>query len=96
MVLAHQFSTRLDLAPAADGERLVRHLKEVGLPTRIADIPGGVGRDAESLVALMAQDKKVSRGKLTFILTRGIGKAFIAPDIQPADVTAFLTDHMAR
>jgi 3-dehydroquinate synthase len=96
MVLAHQFSTRLDLAPAADGERLVRHLKEVGLPTRIADIPGGVGRDAEGLVALMAQDKKVSRGKLTFILTRGIGKAFIAPDIQPADVTAFLTDHMAQ
>jgi 3-dehydroquinate synthase len=68
----------------------------VGLPTRIADVPGGVGRDAEGLVALMAQDKKVSRGKLTFILTRGIGKAFIAPDIQPADVTAFLKDHMGQ
>ena len=95
MVLAHRFSARLGLAPEADGDRLVKHFRDVGLPTRIADIPGDIGRDAEGLVALMAQDKKVSRGKLTFILTRGIGKAFIAPDIQPADVTAFLRDHMA-
>jgi 3-dehydroquinate synthase len=94
MVLAHRFSARLDLAPAADGERLVQHLREVGLPTRIADIPGGVDRDAEGLVALMAQDKKVSRGKLTFILTRGIGKAFIATDVPPADVTAFLEEEL--
>mgnify|MGYP001075928592 CR=1 FL=1 len=95
MVLAHEFSVRLGLAPAADTARLVAHLREVGLPTRIAAIPGGVGRDAEGLVALMAQDKKVSRGKLTFILTRGIGEAFIAPDIQADDVTVFMKDHMA-
>ena len=33
---------------------------------------------------LMAQDKKVRRGKLTFILVRDIGEAFIARDV-PAD-----------
>ena len=39
----------------------------------------------------IAQDKKVSRGQLTFILTRGIGQSFIAQDVVPDDVRAFLS-----
>ena len=42
---------------------------------------------------LIAQDKKVKRGKLTFILSRGIGQAFIAPDVDPAQVRAFLAEN---
>jgi len=41
---------------------------------------------------LMAQDKKVARGKLTFILTRGIGKAFVARDVSPTTVGEFLEE----
>jgi 3-dehydroquinate synthase len=89
MILAHQFSTRLNLCSADDGKRAVAHLAEVGLPTRIADIPGE-RPGAETLFRLMHQDKKVSRGKLTFILTRGIGEAFVAPDVPAAEVSAFL------
>ena len=44
---------------------------------------------------LMAQDKKVSRGRLTFILTRGIGQAFIANDVAPSEVLAFLEEKVA-
>ena len=45
---------------------------------------------------LIAQDKKVKRGKLTFILARGIGAGFIAPDVDAAEVRAFLAEKLAR
>ena len=45
---------------------------------------------------LMAQDKKVRRGKLTFILARGIGEAFIASDVPEAGVREFLAGEIAR
>jgi 3-dehydroquinate synthase len=94
MVLAHEFSARAGLAPEADAERVVRHLKEVGLPTAIGDIPGAP-MVAEKLMEHIGQDKKVARGQLTFILTRGIGKAFIAPNVPPAEVLAFLREKVA-
>ncbi|BCP55126.1 3-dehydroquinate synthase [Kaistia sp. 32K] len=94
MVLAHQFSARMNLCSPDDGVRVEAHLKAVGLPTRLSDIPGELP-DADGLMKLIAQDKKVSRGTLTFILTRGVGQAFIAKDVPPAAVQAFLTDKLA-
>jgi 3-dehydroquinate synthase len=94
MVLAHEFSARLGHAPPEDAARVVRHLKEVGLPTRITDIPGPA-MSTELLMGLIAQDKKVSRGSLTFILTRGIGKAFIAPNVPPGAVATFLEEKLS-
>jgi 3-dehydroquinate synthase len=95
MMLAFRFSVRQGLCAAEDAERAAAHLVEVGLPTRIREIPGETS-DAATLMHHIAQDKKVTRGQLTFILTRGIGKAFIAPDIAAADVTAFLEEELAR
>jgi len=89
MALAFAFSVRLRLAPPADAERMRRHLTAVGLPTQISQIPGMLP-DADGLLDLMFQDKKVKRGKLTFILTRGIGQGFVAPDIDPTEVRSFL------
>jgi len=91
MVLAHGFSARLGLAPSQDTGRIVAHLKKSGLPTILGDIPGTLG-STETLMAAIAQDKKVSRGALTFILTRGIGKAFIEKGVDPTSVSAFLDD----
>ena len=45
---------------------------------------------------LIAQDKKVKRGKLTFILVRGIGAAFIAPGVDAPEVRAFLSEKLAE
>jgi 3-dehydroquinate synthetase len=70
-----------------------RHLAATGLPTRLHQVAGGLP-DAERLMDLIAQDKKVKRGKLTFILVRGIGSAFIAPDIDAAEVRAFLIEKL--
>ncbi|MBZ9774403.1 3-dehydroquinate synthase [Mesorhizobium sp. CO1-1-8] len=92
MALAHRFSSRLNLASPDDAARVEAHLRAVGLPWRIADIPGDLP-DAEALLAFITQDKKVSRGALTFILTRGIGQAFIAKDVPASEVLSFLTEN---
>jgi len=47
-------------------------------------------------MALMAQDKKVKRGRLTFILLEAVGRAVIVPDVEPVLVRDFLSDRLAR
>jgi 3-dehydroquinate synthetase len=93
MVLAFAFSARRGLCTPADAERAAKHLAAVGLPTRIADIPGETP-NADRLIELIGQDKKVKRGRLTFILVHGIGRSFIAPDIDVRDVHDFLIEQL--
>lgn len=98
MTLAAQFSARLGMIGEADAARVERHLIEAGLPTRLQDIAGFAQEglaDADALMALMAQDKKVKRGKLTFILLEAVGRAVIAKDVEPAPVRDFLKDKLA-
>jgi shikimate kinase / 3-dehydroquinate synthase len=94
MVSAFRFSRDLGLCSGQDATRAEAHLKAVGLPTRMRDIPGFDAR-TEDLLAAMRQDKKVDRGRLTFILARGIGQSFVARDVDEAGVSAFLTREMA-
>lgn len=89
MSLAFRLSEELGLCAGGTAARVTRHLKEVGLPTRIGDIPGGRA-DADELMRLMAQDKKVRQGRLTFILARGVGEAFVTRDVEPDRVREFL------
>ncbi len=91
MVLAHEFSARMNLASPDDARRVESHLKAVGLPTRMSEIPG-VLPPAEVLMDAIAQDKKVKGGKLTFILTRGIGQSFVADDVPASEVLTFLKE----
>jgi 3-dehydroquinate synthase len=93
MVLAFEFSARRKLISPDDAARVRAHLAAVGLPIRIKDMPGGAP-PADRLMDLIAQDKKVKRGQLTFILVRGIGKAFVETGIDPADVRAFFAERL--
>jgi len=94
MAIAFRFSAARGDCSAADAERAAAHFAAVGLPTRIDEIPGDKpGIDA--MMKLMAQDKKVRQGKLTFILARGIGDAYIAHDVPEAEVSAFLGGEIA-
>ncbi len=90
LTLAFDLSARLGLCPPGDAARVHRHLAGVGLPVRLP--PRGDGRpwQVDELVALMGQDKKVKDGRITFILVRGVGKAFIVRDVDPAAVAASL------
>jgi 3-dehydroquinate synthase len=98
MVLAAEFSASLGMIPPSDAVRIERHLAEAGLPTHLKDIAGFAQEglaDADTLMTLMAQDKKVRRGKLTFILLEAIGRAVIAKDVEPALVRDFLVTKLA-
>jgi 3-dehydroquinate synthase len=95
LVLAFEFSARRGLLPGAEAERVARHLAAVGLPTHLSAV-ADLRPDADQLMNLIAQDKKVQRGRLTFILARGIGKAFVAPDVDVAEVGAFLVEKLAE
>ncbi|WFU55796.1 3-dehydroquinate synthase [Bradyrhizobium pachyrhizi] len=93
MVLAAEFSAQLGMISSDDAGRIARHLSVVGLPTRLQDIAGFAQEglaDADALLALMAQDKKVKRGKLTFILLEAVGRAVIANNVEPQPVRDFL------
>ena len=93
MALASEFSASLGMIPHSDAARVKNHLAEVGLPTHLQDIAGfsqeGLA-DADALMGLMAQDKKVRRGKLTFILLEAVGRAVIVKDVDPSKVRDFL------
>ena len=91
MVLAHGFSAKLGLSPSQDTSRVEHHLEAAGLPTRLGDIPGELP-GTDFLMNAIGQDKKVVRGALTFILTRGIGQSFIERNVDPAAVRAYLDE----
>jgi shikimate kinase / 3-dehydroquinate synthase len=98
MVLAAEFSAQLGMISQSDAARVERHLATVGLPTHLQDIAGFAQEglsDADALMVLMAQDKKVKRGKLTFILLQAVGRAVVANDVEPALVRDFLQQKLS-
>jgi len=95
MVQAFRFSERLKLCAPGTSERVALHLKGVGLPTHVSQIPGDLP-PAATLLDMMRQDKKAQGGKLTFILVKGVGEAFIAKDVPDHDVLDFLTEDLRQ
>jgi 3-dehydroquinate synthase len=99
MVLAAELSAELGMISSQDAARVQRHLADAGLPTHLQDIAGFAQEglaDADALMTRMAQDKKVKRGRLTFILLEAVGRAVIAPNVEPALVRDFLKEKLAR
>ncbi len=90
MAQAFRFSEGRGLCPAGTSARVEAHLRAIGLPTRVRDVPGPGSPDVDTLVRLMGQDKKVQRGQMTFILVRDIGQAFVSRDVNDAELRAFL------
>jgi len=96
MALAFEFSARRQgLVSKSEATRAIRHLAETGLPTEIQDIPGELP-SVDHLMDLIAQDKKVKRGMLTFVLVRGIGAAFVEAGVDAREVRTFLSEKLAE
>ena len=94
MVLAFDLSAALGLCPAEDAARVRRHLQQAGLPVS----PRGLGQrriDAGQLIEHMRHDKKSRDGNLTFVLSRGIGQAFLTDTVGEADLRAVLQRALA-
>jgi 3-dehydroquinate synthase len=95
MVQAFRFSERQQLCAPGLADRVAKHLKGAGLPVHASQISGELPPPA-TLLEIMRQDKKAQGGKLTFILVRGIGEAFIARDVADHDVLGFLTEDLRQ
>ena len=92
--LAFALSARLGLCPQEDPSRVFAHLHAMGMKHALTDIPGALP-GPEALLDLMGQDKKVVAGTLNFILARGIGEAFVTPDVPRDAVIAVLEEALA-
>lgn len=94
MTMALEMSVMLGLCPQADADRVRRHFAATGLPT---GLPAAQGKhwDAATLIHHMGHDKKVVDGRVTFILSRGIGDAFVSRDVDLGDVERLLENTIA-
>jgi len=92
--IAFRFSAAQGLCPSQDAQRAEAAIAAAGLPTRLAQVSGG-RFDAGKLVRHMGQDKKAEGGRLTFILARALGDAFVAKDVAAQAVHDFLVSEGA-
>jgi 3-dehydroquinate synthase len=88
--LAFELSQRLGLCSQEAPSRVRAHLRDMKMKVDLSDIDGDLP-DADALIGLMAQDKKVLDGQMRFILARGIGAAFVTADV-PRDVLKTVLD----
>ncbi len=93
MACAFRFSERRGLCSEDDRARVEAHLQNAGLPVRIVEIPG-LNTGAGEILDAMYQDKKVTRGALTFILARAIGDCFIAKSVEASEILGFLQSEL--
>jgi 3-dehydroquinate synthase len=92
--LAFETSMRLGLCSQEAPSRVRAHLKAMGMKVDLSDIAGDLP-DADGLLALMAQDKKVQSGKLAFIMARSIGDSYVDRDVNLTVVKSVLQDALS-
>ena len=86
--LAFRLSALLGHCDPALAERVEAHVAAMGLPSELSMLNRRFS--AARLMELMQRDKKMRDGRLAFVLARGIGDAFTAPDVPPEAVEATL------
>ncbi len=92
MVLAARYSARRGLINGDEAERVAQAVAGSGLPSEIDGLD--LDADGRKLADHMLHDKKMDAGALPFVLLRGIGEAFLAQDVELADVAAFLDEQL--
>lgn len=91
MTLAFETSARMGLCAQECPSRVRAHLAAMGMKKDLSDIEGALP-DVDGLMTLMGQDKKVRQGRLTFILAREIGEAFVEREADLGVVREVLGD----
>ena len=90
MVLAFDFAVRQGICTGQDATRVRRHMADMGLPSELSAV--GLAGKADALLAHMGKDKKVRDGRITLILPRRIGDAYVARDATSEDLREFLAN----
>ncbi|MBC6416553.1 MAG: 3-dehydroquinate synthase [Rhodospirillales bacterium] len=91
MRLAFDLSARLGICAAGEARLVREHLDRLGLPTG-SGLLAQAALTARQLLAVMQRDKKVAAGRISFVLARAIGDAFVSEAVDPAEVEALLDD----
>ena len=92
--MAFRFSVRLGLCPQEEATRVETLLASAALPAHMHALQGRAFF-ADRMLDRMRQDKKSEGGRLTLILVRSIGDAFVAHDADPVAVRDFLVSEGA-
>jgi 3-dehydroquinate synthase len=95
MAMAFRFSAALGHCSGQDAVRAERAIAASGLAIDARALPGWPYA-ADRLIDHMAQDKKAEGGRLTFILARTIGDAFVAKRVALEPLRQFLIGEGAR
>ncbi len=95
MCLAFDLSVQLGLCAMEDAERVRLHMEMVGLPTGFEAFPERIW-DPDRLLGHMRQDKKVSGGRIAFVLVRGVGQAFLHREVEIEEVRKLLAEAIAE
>ncbi|MBL4617568.1 MAG: 3-dehydroquinate synthase [Robiginitomaculum sp.] len=90
---AFSLSAAQGLCPPEDRDRVINHLCAIGLPSSLAEAPGGK-YDPANLLNRMKSDKKNRNGKIHLILCRKIGDAFITNDVSETDLLEFMETNL--
>ena len=91
--LAFELSAKLGLCLVSDVKRIQAHFKLLGLPFKLSQILDK-NCEPDNLIKFMKNDKKNKDGKLTLILARGIGKAFVTNEINYSDVKPVISSSL--
>jgi 3-dehydroquinate synthase len=93
--LAFEVSQRMGYCSQESASRVRAHFKAMEMMCDVSEINGDLP-DADGLIALMSQDKKVQAGVLRFIMARGLGETFITRDVDLGVVKSVLSDALAH
>lgn len=87
MAIAALVSRDMGLISHHDVERIISLLQRAKLPFK------GPNLGLDRYLELMGHDKKVSQGKIRYVLLKRLGEAFVSADVSPAILAAVLQQH---
>jgi 3-dehydroquinate synthase len=88
MLAEAQISNRMGILDEKELERMEKVVDRSGLPVHIPSL------SVSGMLRAMQHDKKISQGKIKFILPEKIGKVFITDEVRPSLIEEVLRDRM--
>ena len=91
MAFALKISTYMNLCSKKEAERCIGLISKFNLPTKLKNIKS-IRLESKKLLDKFYLDKKVKNGKISFILSNGIGNALIKNDLDEGTLKKFLNE----
>ncbi len=90
MQLAFDYSAYLDICSLSEAQKVQAFLQKAGLPYSLTEIAKNKSWSAHQFLTLMTQDKKAQNGKITLILAKSIGEAYVDTQVDSQNLYNFI------